>query len=62
MTDAQGRELPESDRKYYEPQDGLNLILTIDEVIQHFAEKAVENALIETQAKRVMAIVMEPNR
>ena len=60
MTDAQGRELPESDRKYYEPQDGLNLILTIDEVIQHFAEKAVENALIETQAKRVMAIVMEP--
>lgn len=60
MTDAQGRELPESDRKYYEPQDGLNLILTVDEVIQHFAEKAVENALIETKAKRVMAIVMDP--
>jgi len=60
MTDAQGRELPESDRKYYEPQDGLNLILTIDEVIQHFAEKAVENALVENKAKRVTAIVMEP--
>lgn len=60
MTDAQGRELPGSDRKYYEPEDGLSLILTIDEVIQHFAEKAVESALIETNAKRVTAIVMEP--
>lgn len=60
MTDSYGRELPGSDRKYYEPEDGLNLILTIDEVIQHFAEKAVESALAETKAKRVTAIVMEP--
>ncbi len=60
MTDSYGRELPGSDRKYYEPEDGLNLILTIDEVIQHFAEKAVEIALIETKAKRITAIVMEP--
>ena len=60
MTDSYGRELPGSDRKYYEPQDGLNLILTIDEVIQHFTEKAIENALIENKAKRAMAIVMEP--
>lgn len=60
MTDAHGQELPDSESKYYEPQDGLNLVLTIDEVIQHFAEKAVENAYIEQKAKRVTAIVMEP--
>ena len=60
MTDSFGRELPGSDRKYYEPQDGLNLILTIDEVIQHFTEKAIENALIENKARNAMAIVMEP--
>lgn len=60
MTDAHGEMLPGSDIKYYEPQDGLNLILTIDEVIQHFAEKVVENALIENKAKRVTAIVMDP--
>jgi len=60
MTDAHGQMLPGSDTKYYEPQDGLNLVLTIDEVIQHFAEKAVENAVIENNAKRVTAIVMEP--
>ena len=50
MTDAHGEMLPGSDTKYYEPQDGLNLVLTIDEVIQHFAEKVVENALIENKA------------
>jgi stage V sporulation protein D (sporulation-specific penicillin-binding protein) len=60
MTDARNQELPNSDSKYYEAQDGLNLVLTIDEVIQHFAEKAVENTFIEQKAKRVTAIVMEP--
>ncbi len=60
MYDAHGRELPGSDTKYYEPKDGLNLVLTIDEVIQHFAEKHVENALVENNAKRVTAIVMDP--
>lgn len=60
MTDAHGQMLPGSDTKYYEPQDGLNLVLTVDEVIQHFAEKAVENAVIENKAKRVTAIVMDP--
>ncbi|HOM43970.1 MAG TPA: stage V sporulation protein D, partial [Bacillota bacterium] len=29
MTDAHGEMLPGSDTKYYEPQDGLNLVLTI---------------------------------
>lgn len=60
MTDAHGQELPGSETKYYEPEDGLNLVLTVDEVIQHFAEKAVENAVVENKAKRVTAIVMEP--
>lgn len=59
MTDAHGQVLPGSDTKYYEPEDGLNLVLTIDEVIQHFTEKAVENALIENKAKRVTGIVMD---
>ncbi len=60
MTDAHGQELPGSEAKYYEPQDGLNLVLSVDEVIQHFAEKAIENALVENKAKRVTAIVVDP--
>jgi len=59
MTDAHGQMLPGSETKYYEPEDGLNLVLTLDEVIQHFTEKAVENAVIENKAKRVTGIVMD---
>ncbi len=59
-TDAAGRQLPYGIEKYYEPENGLNIILTIDEVIQHFAEKAIENALAKTKSKKIMAIVMDP--
>jgi len=58
-TDGAGRQLPFSSEKYYPSEDGYNIVLTIDEVIQHFAEKAVQNALEAHQAKRVMAVVME---
>ncbi|WP_432409455.1 stage V sporulation protein D [Wukongibacter sp. M2B1] len=59
-TDAAGRQLAYGIEKYYEPVNGLNVVLTIDEVIQHFTEKAVENALVKTGSNRVMAIVMAP--
>ncbi|MBF8982247.1 stage V sporulation protein D [Lutibacter sp. B2] len=59
-TDAAGRQLHYGTEKYYEAENGLNVVLTIDEVIQHFTEKAVENALAKTQAKRVFTIVMDP--
>lgn len=59
-TDAVGRQLPYGVEKYYEPENGLNVVLTIDEVIQHFTEKAVDNALAQTKAKKVIAIVMDP--
>lgn len=58
-TDGKGRQLPFSSEKYYPAEDGLSVVLTVDEVIQHFAEKAIENALEANKAERVMAIVME---
>ncbi|SDK40338.1 stage V sporulation protein D [Natronincola ferrireducens] len=58
-TDGGGRQLAFSVERYYPPEDGLNLVLTIDEVIQHFVEKAVENALQIHKAKRIKVIVMD---
>ena len=58
-TDGGGRQLPFSVEKFHQAEDGLNVVLTIDEVIQHFAEKAVQNALEIHKAKRVYAIVMD---
>jgi len=59
-TDASGKQLPYGTEKYYEAENGLNVVMTIDEAIQHFAEKALDEALEQTKAKRVFAIVMQP--
>lgn len=59
-TDARGREMPNNVDRYIPPIDGLNVILTIDQVIQHFTEKAVEDAMEKYNAKKVYAIVMDP--
>lgn len=58
--DGAGRELPYGYNEYFEPQDGYGIVLTMDETIQHFAEKAVNEALVNTQAKRVNMIIMNP--
>ena len=60
ITDAGGRQLPYDGERVFEPQDGLNVVLTIDETIQHFAEKAAKESLITTKAKNVSIIIMEP--
>ena len=46
--------------KYYQAEDGLTIMLTIDEVIQHYAEKSIQSALESTQADRVMCLIMDP--
>ncbi|MGB3367371.1 MAG: penicillin-binding transpeptidase domain-containing protein [Acidaminobacteraceae bacterium] len=60
-TDVQGRPLPYYDEEVFEPVQGYNLTLTIDEVIQHFTERAIDKAYEEHGAKKVMAIVMDPS-
>ena len=57
--DGARRQLPLHVERHYPPEDGVDLVLSLDEVIQHYSEKAVSHALYEHQAKRVMAIMME---
>jgi stage V sporulation protein D (sporulation-specific penicillin-binding protein) len=59
-TDASGREIPRGMEKYYEPTQGDGLVLTIDEVIQHYTEKAVQKAYELNNAKRVTVVAMDP--
>ncbi|MFD3155417.1 stage V sporulation protein D [Haloimpatiens sp. FM7330] len=60
-TDSRKNELPYSTCKYEKPIEGYNVMLTIDDKIQHFIEKAAEKALIEKRAKAVTILVMNPN-
>lgn len=61
IADGSGRQMPYDNERVIDAENGLNAVLTIDETIQHFAEKAAMESLIATNAKNVSIIVMEPN-
>ncbi|SHM06598.1 stage V sporulation protein D (sporulation-specific penicillin-binding protein) [Caldanaerovirga acetigignens] len=58
--DALSRELPFGLEKYIPPEEGLGLVLTIDKVIQYIAERELEKAIAENDAKKGTIIVMDP--
>ena len=58
--DAVGNTLSYGSKRYYQEQDGYNAVLTIDEVLQHYAEKAISNCMKKYKAKRVMCLAMDP--
>lgn len=58
--DKNGEQLSYGVEKYYAAEDGFNLTLTIDEVIQHYVQKAIEETYIQTSADRVMCVAMDP--
>ncbi len=60
-TDAAGKEIPQGSEQYYEPTTGNGLVLTIDEVIQHYCEKAAQRAYEKNNAAKVTIIAMEPS-
>lgn len=59
-TDRKSKDLPYTISEYSKPVDGKDVILTIDEMIQHFAEKAADQALKDNKAKAVSIIAMDP--
>lgn len=59
-TDSLGRQLPGDVEELVEPEPGLNLVLTIDETMQHIAEKAALEAQVNNKAKRAAILIMEP--
>jgi len=59
-TDLFGDAVIGGEQAYYESQNGLNVVLTIDESIQHFVEDSLVRGMERTQADRMMAIVYDP--
>lgn len=61
VKNAIGVDMPYKYEQKFDSQDGLNVVLTIDETIQHFAEKHLEQAYEENlPAKGAFAIVIAP--
>ena len=60
--DASGRAVPFNEEKRIEATNGLNVVLTIDETIQYFVQRALEQAIEENDVlDGAGAIVMDPN-
>lgn len=58
-TDINGNDLSFGQEEYYQAEDGLNVVLTIDEILQHYAENAIAKGIKSTKAKRVMCLVLD---
>lgn len=59
---AIGNDMPFQYEKYYEATSGSGLVLTIDEVIQHFLENALDSTVSTHQVEnRAAGIVMDVN-
>ncbi len=60
--DVLGRQISFSNERYVDAIDGYDVYLTIDETIQHYAEKALDQAMLDYNLKRGgTIIVMNPN-
>lgn len=58
--DSKSNQLFYEDSRYTVPKEGKSIELTIDEVIQHYTEKAAEKALADNKAKGVSIVVTNP--
>jgi stage V sporulation protein D (sporulation-specific penicillin-binding protein) len=59
--DASGMELSMGEEQYIQPQNGNDVVLTIDGTIQYFAEKTLEKAIADNNViNGATAIVMDP--
>lgn len=59
--DAGGRDLPFYKEQRIPAQDGYSVVLTIDETIQHIAEKTIEKAIADNKViNGATAIVLDP--
>jgi cell division protein FtsI/penicillin-binding protein 2 len=58
--DAIGRELVQTERVITPPREGATLVLTLDEMVQHVAEREIALAAARSRARAALAIVMDP--
>lgn len=59
-TDNQGNTLANENSKYYSAQDGYSIVTSIDSVIQHYVEDALDEGMQRTGAASISCIVMNP--
>lgn len=60
LRDAGGRLYPAPSRPYAEPEDGADVILTLDAELQEIAERSLNEAVIEAKATGGDVVILQP--
>jgi len=60
IRDAKKREVPGYEYREIPPADGNDVVLTIDNIVQAFAERELDNAFKDRNAQGAMIVVMDP--
>jgi cell division protein FtsI/penicillin-binding protein 2 len=58
--DRKGREIRALRSEEIGPRDGFNVVLTLDQVVQHIAEQALDKAMVECKPQAGVIIVSRP--
>jgi penicillin-binding protein 2B len=58
--DGKRQKLPQSKPEMIQPTDGKDVVLTIDQTIQHYAETAIKKVYEQYKPKSMTAIVIDP--
>lgn len=58
LKNALDTDMPFKHEQHIDPENGTNVVLTIDEVIQHFAEKYLEQAVVENRVQNRAACIV----
>ncbi|MFZ5631878.1 MAG: stage V sporulation protein D [Bacillota bacterium] len=58
--DAAGRSVPDPIHRYFPPEQGNHLVLTLDENIQYFVERELDKVVAAYRPKLAVAVVMDP--
>ncbi len=60
--DAKNQQIPQGEQEYVAPQDGCDLVLTIDQNLQYFCERELDKLMAsESKPKKATIIMMDPN-
>lgn len=58
LKNAHGTDMPFQEERHIDSENGLNVVLTIDETVQHFAEKHLEGVYNDADAKEGAACIV----
>jgi stage V sporulation protein D (sporulation-specific penicillin-binding protein) len=60
QADGRGRQIPQGIQRFIPPEDGRDLVLTIDQTIQFIVEREMDRVMLELEPERIMAIALDP--